>query len=98
MAACGPQEGDLRYVKLEVERSTELVQVTLVWHASSQEEAQLGISWGDGECLGPLIPSQHLGPPLFAQQPEGWWGSYGRKLSERDPYHPKKTELYEPQL
>ncbi|CAE7255467.1 unnamed protein product [Symbiodinium natans] len=35
----GKGEGDLRYVKLEVERSTELVQVTLVWHASSQEEA-----------------------------------------------------------
>ncbi|CAE7736755.1 unnamed protein product [Symbiodinium sp. CCMP2592] len=32
-------EGDLRYVKLEVQRSSELVQVTLVWHASSQEEA-----------------------------------------------------------
>eukprot|EP00439_Symbiodinium_sp_Y106_P032610 s6565_g3.t3 len=32
-------EGDLRYVKLEVQRSSELVQVTLVWHASSPEEA-----------------------------------------------------------
>eukprot|EP00438_Fugacium_kawagutii_P019995 Skav211724 [mRNA] locus=scaffold1965:26185:33696:- [translate_table: standard] len=32
--------GDLRYVKLEVQRSTERVQVTLVWNAASLEEAQ----------------------------------------------------------
>ncbi|CAE7467320.1 unnamed protein product, partial [Symbiodinium pilosum] len=32
-------KGDLRYVKLEVQRSTGLVQVTLVWNASSEEQA-----------------------------------------------------------
>lgn len=32
--------GDLRYVKLEVQRSTERVQVTLVWNAASLEEAR----------------------------------------------------------
>ncbi|CAL1150750.1 unnamed protein product [Cladocopium goreaui] len=31
--------GDLRYVKLDVQRSTELVQATLVWNAGSLEEA-----------------------------------------------------------
>mmetsp|Transcript_9452 Transcript_9452/g.17947 ORF Transcript_9452/g.17947 Transcript_9452/m.17947 type:complete len:432 (+) Transcript_9452:28-1323(+) len=32
-------EGDLRYLKLDVHRRTELVQLTLVWHAASAAEA-----------------------------------------------------------
>ena len=38
-------QGDLRYVKLEVQRSTGLVQVTLVWNASSEEQAPLRRVW-----------------------------------------------------
>eukprot|EP00435_Cladocopium_sp_Y103_P022755 s3429_g5.t1 len=36
--------GDLRYVKLDVQRSTELVQATLVWNAASLEEAGAPLS------------------------------------------------------
>ena len=33
--------GDLRYVKLDVQRSTSLVQATLVWNAATMEEAYM---------------------------------------------------------
>jgi len=33
--------GDLRYVKLDVQRSTSLVQATLVWNAATVEEAKM---------------------------------------------------------
>lgn len=53
------ESGDLRYIKLEVQRSTGKVQLTLVWHAASESAA------------GPLLP--RLVESLQQEQAELWY-------------------------
>lgn len=87
-------EGDLRYVKLEVQRSSELVQVTLVWHASSQEEAgkplrKLVTALQQHELWYSIWANFHAADKhtsrILALEKEAWVQLAGRKRWLREP-------------
>lgn len=76
--------GDLRYLKMEVQRSSATVQLTLVWHASSRATA--------GPCL------QRLVDRLLRDAPKTWyaiWANFNaadRHVSRILEYDPEAWE------